>query len=177
MGFFFPDGPGPTTPVYNEDGSVFGYIDDEVRPEDEYGNEIRGNYAKRSIWDDDEEDNPAEGYAYHRPPKVPLNNPTGFWGAGGGGNSWWGAPSPGQRWGDDPAGGLDPSTGQPKSTGGSVRYTGIGPDAERKIKELRRRYSDIRHPSRKIKAHIKAELTKHIPRAQVKKVMKDQNWL
>jgi hypothetical protein len=74
----------PEVPVYNEDGSIAGYIPIDTGPdfdEDEDGNQIRGNGVKRSIWDSN--DNPANGYRYSppKPPPIELNNP-------------WSAPTP-----------------------------------------------------------------------------------
>lgn len=58
-------------------------------PEDEFGNRRR-DHPVRSIWDADQSDNPAEGYEYEPPSKVPTDQ---FKPWSGGGNPWWGAPT------------------------------------------------------------------------------------
>jgi len=122
-------------------------------PEDEDGNQIRGNGVKRSIWDPDQPENPAEGYRYRKPQPVPYN--TGTWGNNG--NPAWGAPTPGARWGD-PIDGIDPTTGLPngdQSTGlaegvqegtrGSVRYGGPQYELNKRILAANQKYQNARN--------------------------------
>lgn len=81
-------------PVYNDDGTIYGYVDDPIDddmefPEDEYGNQIRGNGVKVSIWDDGVKA-PGGSYQYRPPPRVPTNQ---FRPWAQDGNPWWGQPS------------------------------------------------------------------------------------
>jgi hypothetical protein len=84
-------------PVWNEDGTIAGYIDDPIDepdfPENQYGNRASRGDVSRSIWDDDV-DAPGDDYQYRAPRPRPVNQ---FRPWAQDGNPWWGAPTPENR--------------------------------------------------------------------------------
>jgi hypothetical protein len=127
-------------------------------------------------WDEELPDE----WNYEKPPDVPLNKPQGFWGNGG--NPWWSGPPPGVgfRWGDDPTGGYDPRTGMPDADDPQVEHAGFHPWVQRqesKVDDVIKKYRKVRHPGRTLRRKIEKDLRSRIPKAETKKIMRNQNWL